>query len=164
MKPFIAIIGDRNSGKTTIIRSLTGCRTGSFIGEIEEHIHHTKIYVIAPSPQEMGISRQELRTHFQTVAHEQAIRGIAIALQPGNTRTRLSMEDTIRLAQQTGGFNFHAFIIDPPYPQNGQNNVFNVDDVRNRLQAFGIESISIVDGRRFSHIAARDIQQITGLL
>lgn len=159
MKPFIAVIGGRNSGKSTIIRSLTGCRSGMFVGEIEEQVHHTKIYVVAYSPQEKNLPKT-LRTIFQTVANEQTIRGIVIAIQPRNTRTRPSMEDTMQLAQQIGGFDFHAFIIDPPYQQEGQIEVVNV---QNRLRTIGITSISVVDGRRFSHLTARDIQQIAGL-
>jgi Tfp pilus assembly ATPase PilU len=159
MKPFIAIIGGRNSGKSTVIRSLTGCRSGTFVGEIEEHVHHTKIYVLAHSPQEKN-PPIPLETIFQRVANEQAIRGIVIAIQPSNTRTRPSMEDTMQLAQQIGGFDFHTFIIDPPYQQVGQ---INVDDVQDRLRAIGITSISVVDGRRFSHLTARDTQQIAGL-
>ncbi len=159
MKPFIAVIGGRNSGKSTIIRNLTGCRSGMFVGEIEEQLRNTKIYVVAYSPQEKNPPKL-LKTIFQTVADDQAIRGIAIAIQPRNTRTRPSMEDTIQLAQQIGGFDFHAFIIDPPYQQLDR---INVVDVQKRLQAIGITSISVVDGRRFSHLTARDIQQTAGL-
>jgi len=33
MKPFVAVVGDKDSGKSTIIQSLTGCRTHSFVWE-----------------------------------------------------------------------------------------------------------------------------------
>ena len=159
MKPFIAVIGGSNSGKSTVIRSLTGCHSGTFVGEIEEQVHHTKIYVVAHSPQEKNLE-ESLETIFQRVANEQAIRGLVIAIQPKKTRKRPSMEEIMQLAQQIGGFNIHTFIIDPPYQQNNQ---INVDDVQNRLHEIGITSISVVDGRRFSHLTARDIQQIAGL-
>jgi Fe-S cluster assembly ATPase SufC len=117
MKPFVAVIGDRKSGKSTIIRSLTGCPTGSFVGEVAEKVHGKKIYVIAHSLQEKEElpKGESLSAILKKVIKDNNILGIVIAIQPNNPTKKISMENIFRSAQKIGGFSFHTFVINPSY-------------------------------------------------
>jgi GTP-binding protein EngB required for normal cell division len=53
MKTFILLIGASNSGKSTVIQSLTGCKSRTAdSGYVVDYSTGRKIYVIVSSPQE----------------------------------------------------------------------------------------------------------------
>ena len=153
------MIGGVNAGKSTVIRSFTGCRSGMFVGEIEERVRYSRIFVVAYSPQEKALPT--LEPILRHVARTRAIRGIVIAIQPRRTRTRDSMEDVFQLARRCGQFSFYAFILDPPYRRRG---TIDRADVRRRLRALGIGSVTVLDARRYPHKSAQDMQRISRML
>src|ERR1043165_5180896 len=160
-KKFIGIIGRGESGKSTIIRSLTGCRTLNFSGEVLANTNsgETKsVYVIAHSPQETGLDEDELATIIREVIDNSNCLGIVIAIQQRHTRTRLSIADIFRLAKDTNMFDCYAAIINPSFNEA----INDVNQIQNLL-GDQVQTL-IVDGRRFAIISAEDIRQVTGLL
>ena len=144
MKPFIAVIGSRDSGKSTIIRSVTGAKFGQFRGVIEDQATHRTIEVIGSSPQEKSMTLLELRKILKTATASNACNGVVCAVQPTRPTVRLSMEDILREAKAQG-FKIHAYILDPEYSGGtGQSAA-----IASRIQAAGFAS-QILDGRRFA--------------
>ena len=147
-KPFVAVIGNRNSGKSTIIRSLTGARTGQFRGTVTDKTTSRTIEVIGSSPQENPLSASDLRKILKGAASRLTCNGVVCALQHTNPRTRLSMEEVLHEAIAQG-FSVHAFVLDPDYSGNiGQEAV-----VITRLSRIGVIPIRI-DSQRFAHLNA----------
>ena len=160
MKPFVAIIGGSNSGKSTVICSLTGCGTHGFRDVVTDRQRNQSIYVIASSPQELNLGLSELNRILNQVLDDDTILGAIISIQPTHPRSRLSMEDILNAVELAGGFNSFAIMLDPPY--NDHPTHHNVADVRARLQAIGIE-LNVLDGRRFAHLNACAVCALTGL-
>ena len=159
MKPFVAVIGSRNSGKSTVICSLTGCERHGFRGKVEDRASNQKLYVIASSPQEKDLSRSNFNRILNEVLDDNSILGIVVSIQPNRPRDRLSMEDIFDRAELAAGFNIFAIMLDPPY-----NNLSRaeVEDVRRRLQERGIQ-LNVLNGQHFAHFNACDIRALTGL-
>ncbi len=154
-KPFVAIIGDRNSGKSTIIRSLTGANTSQYRGAIVDKSTQKTIEVIGSSPQEIALSLANLQTILSKAASNADCNGVVCALQPNNPRKRLSMEDVLKEAKKYR-FQVHAYILDPGYSGiNGQKN-----QVSQRLAIAGFSSC-VLDGQRFAQINAETINSCT---
>jgi hypothetical protein len=157
-KPFVAVIGGRNAGKSTIIRSLTGCSGATFRGFVEDHATGKKIYVVASSPQEERLDIQELRSKLKLVAKDRSLLGFVIAIQPTRPRSRISMEDIFACAREVSGFSMYAFLVEPKYGKASA----RYDEVKSRLQPFPVR-LAILDGRRFAYLNAAQIQKTTGL-
>ena len=163
MKQFVAIIGGRNSGKSTIISSLTGCCLRTFRGTIEDRAARQKIRVIASSPQEDPLSHKKFTNILNSIIRDNAVIGIVMAIQPTYPRKRLSLEEIIKTAQETKQFNIHAVIIYPSYNSDNSGVDIDVQDVKARLQKLRVSSAKVLDGRRFAYLNAHDIRESTGL-
>jgi len=158
MKRFVAVIGDPNSGKSTIIQSLTGCKNKTFRGCVKDHASGTEIEVVASSPQEKTISKRRLTRMFRRAAQRPQSAGLIMAIQPNQPHTRICMEDLFALARQ---FNLspYAFVLSPGYqtqPSKGQ-----TKKVEDRLVGYTTR-INIVNGKRFSHLNAAIIRDTVG--
>jgi hypothetical protein len=158
MKPCILVIGGQDSGKSTIIASLCGCRRG-FRGPVTDHTNGRQIYVVASSPQEARLESEELDEILDEVRSSRNIVGLVMAVQPTVARTRLRMEEIVRAAQDTGRMSIHAFILDPPYNGNGE---VDVAVVRGRLTGMGVAARRL-DARRFAFLNAARIRTIVGI-
>ncbi len=157
MKPFIAIIGNRNSGKSTIIRSLTGATTAQFRGTIQDLTTNQTMEVIGSSPQERPLALADLRTLLRTAAGTATCRGVVCALQPNAPTKRLSMEQVLREAASQG-FIIHTYVLDPGY--SGATGRAGI--VTTRIQNAGFYS-QVLDGQRFAHINAATINAQTNI-
>jgi energy-coupling factor transporter ATP-binding protein EcfA2 len=158
MKPLILVIGSANSGKSTVISSLTGCSHRTFRGEIEDKVSGKIIYVICSSPQEDPLRLGDFPRILNKVLDKLEIIGLVVAVQPTHPRTRLSLEDMVQKAQETKRFKIYSFLLDPPYNGDGS----YVNQTRIRLNAMGIVPISL-NGKRFALFSANDIHRITGI-
>jgi hypothetical protein len=159
MKPFIIVIGDSNSGKSTIISSLTGCNSHGYQNTVKDNQNGKEIYVFASSPQEDGsITSHILRITINQVVRDSNIIGLVIAVQPKKTRTRVSLKDIVQLAQRANSFDIYAFALKYSYQGNQINRTF----VDNELQPFNITA-DYIDGRHFALINAMHIKQVTGI-
>jgi energy-coupling factor transporter ATP-binding protein EcfA2 len=151
MKPFIAVVGNRDSGKSTIIRSLTGAKFGQFRGTVQDMTTSRTIEVIGSSPQERLLSLADLRKVLRKAAGAANCNGIVCALQPTRPTKRLSMEQVLQEAA-AHGFAVHAYILDPEY--GGAAGHAAVVAARIRVAGFGARAL---DGRRFAQINAAAI-------
>lgn len=157
MKPFIAIIGNRDSGKSTVIRCITGAKFGQFRGTVMDKTTSRSIEVIGSSPQERSLSLVELRTLLTKAANTATCNGVVCALQPTIPTKRLSMEQVLQEAR-AHGFHVYAFILDPEYSgATGHASIITL-----RLTNAGFTS-RVVDGQRFAHINASMINGQTNI-
>lgn len=147
-KPFVAIVGNRNSGKSTIIRSLTGARTGQYRGPVEDRTTSRYIEVIGSSPQENPMSHRELRRILGEALANNQCNGVVCALQPTKPTTRISMEEVLQEAADQG-FDIYAFALDPDYSMVSP----DFDQIKQRLSRVSVKPIKL-DGQRFAHINA----------
>jgi energy-coupling factor transporter ATP-binding protein EcfA2 len=152
MPIFVAVIGSRDSGKSTIIKSLTGCLNNSFRGTVSDLASKISVEVIASSPQERAMSLADLRAHLKKAA-KPSFTGIVCALQPSRPNKRLSMEDVLTEADAKG-FTIYAFVLDPPR----QGPAHLAANVTSRLAALGLK-FTTLDARRFAHLNAVDINK-----
>ena len=148
MKPFIAIIGSRNAGKSTVLRSLTGAPFGQFRGTIHDPATGRQIEVIGSSPQEKAFSLADLRKVLRKATGSANCQGVVCALQPTIPTKRLSMEQVLQEAAASG-MAVHAYILDPEYG----GGTGHASSVAARVKSAGFVSRTL-DGRRFAHINA----------
>ena len=158
MQMFVAIIGQRNSGKSTVIRSLTGCPTNSYRDFIVDDQSARSIYVSCGSPQEDPRRLQdleELKHTLDQVSSREGCSGFVMAIQPSRPNVRLSME---QIFSEVRGRNFQvcAYVLDP----GRNNNQVPFEAVSERLAAFGIVPTPL-DGRRFAQLNALLINSVT---
>ena len=159
-KTFIAVIGDQNSGKSTIIRALTGCKSGISRNRVENRITGKWIQVIASSPQEKRISHSDLKRKMNEAATDPQSLGLVIALQPTYPTKRLSIVDVFEMAEEFS-MRRHVFVISRPYSNKADRT--EVAEIEKRLSRFHIENpIQPVDARRFAHVNASAIRDIVG--
>ncbi|WP_198389559.1 hypothetical protein [Burkholderia ubonensis] len=154
MQIFIAIIGGRNAGKSTIIKSLTGCPSGQYRGSVQDLVTKKSIEVIGSSPQEQAMSRADLRAILKRAAGNALCNGIVCALQPKKTRTRLSMEDVLQEALAYG-FKVHAYVLDPD-----RSGSHSPPTVLTQLKTAQVK-VRTLDARRFAQINAATINKHT---
>jgi len=162
MKQFIAIIGPRNSGKTTIIRSLVGCKTAGLRDLIEDEATGRSVYVIASSPQETPMTVKQFRAILTKVARSKNCLGVVMALQaskPYKRNKRKWMEDYFRIVSRRTSFQSFAFIIDPT-----RGNVrTNRRDIQNRIAQFA-PAFHFLDARRFAHLNASHVNKLSNIV
>jgi GTPase SAR1 family protein len=159
-KNFIAVIGDQNSGKSTIIQALTGCKSGISRNRVEDRVTGKWIQVIASSPQEKRISRSDLKRKIGEAATDPLCLGLVIALQPTYPRKRLSIVDVFAVAEEYS-MKRHVFVISRPYSSKADRT--EVSEIETRLSKFHIEGpVQPVDARRFAHVNASAIRDIVG--
>jgi Fe-S cluster assembly ATPase SufC len=157
VKPFIAVIGGRKAGKSTVIQSLTGCPKRGHRGMVTDLTINKSIYVIASSPQEQGLEYELFKGILNRVVNEDSILGMVMAIQPTKPVKRLSLEDIFREVQSTGKLASTAVILHPPYKKSKSSPDPNV--VRKRLKALNID-LHELDGRRFAHLNAATVRQL----
>lgn len=157
MKPFIAVIGTRNAGKSTVIRSLTGCRNRTSRGLVTDRSTGKSLYVIASSPQEQRLEPEEFKQIIDTVLGDDSILGLVMAVQPSWTSTRMSMEDIFRAVQ--GMLSPIAVMLHPPYNDGASP---PPQSVQARLKSFGV-TLTVRDGRRFAYLNASDTRGLAGI-
>jgi len=154
-KPFVAVIGGRNSGKSTVIRSLTGARSGQFRGMVHDRATQETISVIGSSPQEQALTLQQLRSTLRTAMNNSRCRGIVCALQPSFPTKRLSLEQVLQEARALR-FRIRVFVLDPGYK--GARGHLEAVAARVRNVGFGSKAL---DGRRFAQVNAGTINRRT---
>ena len=159
-KKFVAVIGHGKSGKSTIIQSLTGCESRSFINVIEDRTTGLSIYVHAPSPQEHPQTDIKIfRDILQDILDDAKIQGIVIAIQPTCPTQRLSMEEMFEAAKNAK-FESYAFILEPPYG----GRLTDFESVQKRVLANDKNAqVYKLDGRRFGILNAEAIRALSRL-
>lgn len=144
----ILFIGWGNSGKSTLIRGISGCPSKGFQGFIVDRVRNRKLYVISSSPQESGIEEPDYRSAIQEAYRDNRCRAILLAIQPTDPTVHLSLEDCIRIACAHRQFEITAFII--THPHNNDVEIPSeeaIATVRERLNNSGVERIVEIDNR-----------------
>ncbi len=159
VKKFVAVVGNQNSGKSTIIQSLTGCPTRTYRGRVTDMASGKEIEVIAASPQERPIALTQLAKVFRAAAKRHQSAGVVMAIQPTKATRRPRMEVIVALASRYG-LSPYAFLLAPGYGRRSPK--VNIADVKGRLAASGA-SLQILDGTRFAHLNASVIRDTVGL-
>jgi energy-coupling factor transporter ATP-binding protein EcfA2 len=162
-KKFVAVIGSGGSGKSTIIRSISGAPIGLKRDFVEDNDTHNSVYVILNSPQEdasMDENTGEFRRILGEVVRNSRCSGIIMAIQPNNPSKRMSMERIFDIVQEIGSFEIFVFVLNPA--RNSQ--PADVRDIQNRLAELGVQLQPQLDASRFAYFNARRIQEITGIL
>lgn len=151
MSKFVAIIGERNSGKSTIIKSLTGYPKATGRGEIVDNATGQSVYVICASPQESRIEEMN-EVEFERILKKEIknsmCNGVVCALQPTNPSKKMDLEKACLLALKHG-YTVSAFIVDPGY----KGKAVGASAIQARLKKIGLTA-SVLDGRRFAHLNA----------
>jgi energy-coupling factor transporter ATP-binding protein EcfA2 len=161
MKEFVAVIGERNSGKSTIIVSLTGCKGITYQGKVFEANTHENVYVMASSPQESGMKLIRLVKILLDVLSDPLCRGLVMAIQPTDAQIRLSLKKILTVICRIGGYNQHLFVIDPHY----NNTIVSQRALsKHNSQLSVISSAIMLDGRRNALKSANDINNITHIM
>jgi GTPase Era involved in 16S rRNA processing len=174
MKKFVAIVGRANSGKSTIIGSLTGCKNHSTTNPVVDQTTHRKIFVIPSSPEEKELTWVDTESSpkrtldfdgiLNKVISDASYLGIVMAIQPTRPRTRLKMEEILTKVHDTGAFSTFAIILEPPYESTpGVSHTNEANKVRIRLENLGVGKIMVLNGGRFAHLNACEIQRMVGL-
>lgn len=161
MRRFVAIIGSRNAGKSTVIKSLTGCPNNSFRDFVEDQHTGHSIFVSCGSPQENSIGLRtlpELQSVLQRVIARDGCRGVVMAIQPSFPYAKLTMEGILAEAQRLK-FKVSAYVLDPEHgPKPG-----TLSHVVQRLTQLRIVPLPL-DGRRFAHLNASHINAATSIV
>ena len=154
MLRFVAVIGNRNSGKSTVIRSLTGCPNSAFRGEVKDITTGESVYVICSSPQELPLTTQELKTILKACTANPKCRGLVMAIQPTSPTKRLSMETIFQVVASLGYFQSHAFMLAPGRVGGSPDTTAIVA----RLKPLKLKPITL-DGGRFAMLNAQVINK-----
>ena len=157
MKKFIGVIGKRNAGKSTVIVSLTGCKTRSYRNFVTDLSTDKNVYVIASSPQGRSLSLREFQKILIKVKRDGNCLGLVVAIQPIKPRLRLSLEIMIREVQRTNSFDSYLFILEP-VRKGSKRDKSTLQAVNNHLRNSGLVP-HILDGRKFAFVNAREINQ-----
>jgi energy-coupling factor transporter ATP-binding protein EcfA2 len=158
MQKFLGIIGQRNSGKSTLIKSLTGCPTNSYRGFVVDEQSGRSIYVVCGSPQEDPEELRdldELKGILDEVASREGCIGIVMAIQPSQPSIRLSMEGIFQEVQRRK-LQIYSYVLDP----GRGGNTMPVAAVDIRLKPLGVVSTPL-DGRRFAQLNAEFVNSVT---
>lgn len=144
----LLFVGWANSGKSTLIRGISGCSTKGFQGFIRDRVRDRKLYVMSSSPQESGISEADYRSAIQKAYRGDKCRAILMAIQPTDPSVHLSLEDCVKIARAHRQFEVTAFLITRPHNEDvGVPTEEDLNDVRNRLNNLDIHNIVDIDNR-----------------
>jgi len=158
MKPFIMLIGNSHSGKSTIISSLTGYKYKRLRHFVEDKSTGQKISVIINSPQESVVNVARFKELLQNTFDQADYIGLVIAIQPNFPTKRLSLEEIIFIANDTGDWEFNAFILNPPY--NGDQ--FDSTEIETRLEFVDV-NYHTLNAQQFAFLNAEQIKNITNI-
>lgn len=158
MKKFVAIIGDTVSGKSTLIKSLTGCCSGNFRGQVKNKLNNKFIEVIAESPQDKSLTRQEFVETLERVVTSEKCIGIVCALKPTQPSKRLSIESVLSEAVKYK-YQTYIYIINPGY----LGFTCSAKNLYDRIP-LGVEGVYFLDGRNFALDNAGFINKTSQLL
>ena len=156
MPKFVAVIGQRNSGKSSIVKSLTGCPQSAFRDIVYDRTTGRSIYVICSSPQEQPFTLAQLKTAIAKCRSTPNCQGIVIAIQPTFPRKRLSLEDIFQELAISAQFQSFAFVLDPGY--DGASAGYN--NISKRISNYPSYCASL-DGQRFAQVNAEIINSVT---
>jgi hypothetical protein len=159
MKPFIGVIAKGTSGKSTIIKALTGCGRSNYRGFLKDNLTGETILIICGSPQEEALLFAKLRELLKRAAADPNCRGAVMAIQPTRPRKRLSMETIFGEVRDCGGFEVSTFIINP----DRKGDRTDLEAITARLCKLGLK-FETLDGRRFARINADIINDATSLI
>lgn len=161
-KSFVAVIGHRESGKSSIIRALTGIKGKRVPERVEEVSTGKWISVISHSPEECPLTDKQFRNVMKMVANSRLALGVVIALQPNRPWQRQRMEDIFKLAKPYR-FTFRVFVIEVAYQPHSRGT--DPGEIEQRLTTIGVNvRAHAVDARRFAHVNAAAIRNIVGWL
>jgi hypothetical protein len=158
-KPIILVVGGSRSGKSTIIRSLTGCHSGTFAGYVIDRKTGHRLYVVAASPQESSVpSWKDIRRQLLVSARSRVVVGAVMAIQPTRPYSRPSLEEVVAYAVRCG-FRVVTFVLRPPYrpTSSAARRSWSGSDVGERLHTFRVRPPVTLDGRRFALVNAKKI-------
>lgn len=163
MRKFVVVIGPQNSGKSTIIKSLTGCKTTIWQDLIIDESNKKSIFVISGSPQELKLAQYINMPRFRQIldniiANANCL-GLVMSIQPRTPRNRCSMEEYFQEVHDRNAFEMFAFPLNPVRGGSTQ----NVIDIQTRLNKFA-PRVEQLDARRFAHMNASKIQEISRIL
>lgn len=160
-KKFIAVIGYPQSGKSTIIQALSGCKNHSYKDHITDDSVGLSIYVHASSLQENPqTAESDFKIVLQDVKKRLNSQGLVIAIQPNAPNKRLLMETMFDLARQAG-FESYAFILE--YPFDGERlKPTLLNKIKSRVQESDSDArVFTLDGRRFAVLNAEAIRSLS---
>jgi energy-coupling factor transporter ATP-binding protein EcfA2 len=168
-KRFIAVIGVGRSGKSTIIQSLTGCKSHNFRDFVIDESTRRTIYVHAGSPQEQHRYNRtdlpEFRRQLRKVLRNRAAQGAVYAIQPTDPSKRLSLEEMFEEVAKDGLFETHVFILNPPRNEARKRDSESLTKLLDRVKSCKVDvrNIHILDARRFAILNADAIRSISGV-
>ena len=160
MKPFIGVVGHANAGKSTIIQSLTGCKTRTGIRLVRDAKTGKEVLVFPASPQENRFVDRRFKQELRDAARRRSTIGIVAAIQPTWPYARLSLEDMVNAAK-LHGLQPYLFVVDPPYSQTSHSHSASLSRVRKRVGRS--VRLGSLDGRRFAHLNAKRVARLTRL-
>ena len=169
LKRFIAVIGKGRSGKSTIIQSLTGCKSHNFQDFVPDMSTRRRIYVHAASPQEQPQKNRtdlpEFKRQLRVVLRDRSVVGAVYAIQPTNPNKRLSLDEMLLEVVKNGLFETYAFILYPPRNRTKGSDRKSLKDLLNRVESCGVDvrNIHTLDGRKFAILNADAIRSISGV-
>jgi energy-coupling factor transporter ATP-binding protein EcfA2 len=146
-KRFIAVIGNSNSGKSTIIQSLTGCKNHSIRDWVIDKREGNWLWVVCSSPQETPMSVNELKRIIREAVGKAKCVGLIVAIQPNSPKSRLSMEDVFVAVDVSGAFENYAYVISKGYEGNSRSFAETQDRVHGVSRNTEVYEI---DGRKFA--------------
>lgn len=157
-KPFILIIGSKQSGKSSIIRSLTGKVVFDGISFAETASRANYIHVIEGVKRFERISTLELDIEMTTLEIDECCNGVIFEISLENDSNSPIFEKIINHVYHMK-FKLHVFIVSP-----GIDGV-RCDEVKSisRLPR-SIPSIHIIDGQRLPFENASFINSITNII
>ncbi|WP_039912852.1 hypothetical protein [Cellvibrio mixtus] len=162
---FVGIIGNRNSGKSTIIKSLSGCGNSSF-RDYMDGFSNQSVYICCASPQEKRFvsgRKFDLAAIEETMqsAHKKVgCRGMVVAMQAtGKSRLRPDYMSIFRAAKNNGFTELYAFIVDPGYNDSASIKLENTKE----LSELCVE-VKRLSGKHFPHSNATYINNISRII
>jgi len=162
-KRFIAVIGAQNTGKSTIIKSLTGCKTASTRDWVVDQSTKRRMWVICSSPQEQIMPIIELRRIVRQASTTQSCIALVVAIQPSTPSKRISMEDIFQEVDKSGAFENFAYTMSSGYNGNGYS-TSGLSAIQSRITGISPSTITAqIDGRRFSFLNAAFIRNSSAI-
>lgn len=166
---FVGVVGNKNSGKSSIIQSVTGCKSPIYNDFIYDNSTNESIYVCCHSPQELifnysgSVNIEAIEELVENLKSKKNCRGLIMALQPNNPRIKPSIEDVYNVVtRNASGFSsFYCFVVEPGYI----NSPSIINDVGQRLSSVGLTQPPIpISGEEFPFKSATKINNTSSLI